>query len=137
MFKDDIFENWLDKKANEIIVDLGNGKALSSEEMMILVLKAQTNHFTHLDIELREDMKNLREDLTGDMKNLREDLTSDMKNLRTDMDKRFEQVDKRFEQVDKRFEQVISRMDRFMVWSLGLTFASTMFILGAMYKFMN
>jgi len=137
MFKDDIFENWLDKKANEIMDDLGKGKALSSEEMMILVLKAQTNHFAHLDIELREDMRNLREDLTNDMKELREDLTNDMKELRLDMDKRFEQVDKRFEQVDKRFEQIISRMDRFMIWSLGLTFASTVFILGAMYKFIG
>jgi hypothetical protein len=144
MFKDDIFDDWLDSKAKEIIKLMGEGKALSSEEMMVLVLKAQTNHFNHLDIELREDMKVLREDLTKDMKELREDLTRDMKNLREDMDKRFEQVDKRFEQVDKRFEQVdkrfeivIARMDRFMIWSLGLTFASTIFILGAMYKFIH
>jgi len=116
MFKDDIFEKWLDGKANEIVVELGNGKSLSSEEMMVLVLKAQTNHFEHLDIELRDDMKNLREDLTGDMKNLREDM------------------DKKFEQVDKRFEQMIGRMDRFMIWSLGLTVSSTIFILGFMYK---
>jgi hypothetical protein len=113
---------------------LGDGKALSSEEMMVLVLKAQTNHFEHLDIDLKEDMKNLREDLTNDMKNLRTDLTNDMKNLREDMDKRFEQVDKRFEQVDKRFDMLIGRMDRFMIWSLGLTLTSTIFILGFMYK---
>ena len=36
---------------------------LSSEEMMILVLKAQSNHFEHLDRDLREDMKNLRLDM--------------------------------------------------------------------------
>jgi uncharacterized coiled-coil DUF342 family protein len=152
MFQDNIFDNWLDTKAKEIIVSLGEGKPLSSEEMMVLVLKAQTNHFNHLDIELRDDMRNLREDLTADMKNLREDLTADMKNLRTDLtadmknlredmdkkfeqvDKRFEQVDKRFEQVDKRFDAVIVRMDRFMIWSLGLTFSSTLLILGFMVK---
>jgi uncharacterized protein YhaN len=76
--------------------------------MMILMLKAQTNHFAHLDIDLRSEMKALRED----------------------MDKRFEQVDKRFEQVDKRFEQMqvetakrfdqlTSRMDHFMIWSFA------------------
>jgi len=113
MFKDDIFDNWLDQKSNEIVQNMGDGKSLSSEDMMVLVLKAQTNHFEHLDIELKDDMKNLRED----------------------MDKRFEQVDKRFEQVDKRFEQVLGRMDRFMIWSLGLTMSSTIFILGFMYKF--
>jgi chromosome segregation ATPase len=51
------------------------------------------------------------------------------------VDKRFEQVDKRFELVDKRFEEMnlrfgdmnsrfeslTKRIDRFMVWSFGLT----------------
>jgi len=148
MFNNDMFEEWLDKKAKEIILEMGEGKALSPEEMMILVLKAQSNHFEHLDIELREDMKILREDLTNDMMNLRKELTEDMKTLREDMtqeliavrkdmDKRFEQVDKRFEQVDKRFDQIIMRMDRFMIWSLGLTLSSTIFILGFIYKFMG
>ena len=112
MFENDIFEVWLDKKANEIIVELGNGKSLSTEEMMILVLKAQTNHFAHLDIELRDNMKELREDLTNDMKELREDM-------------------------DKRFEQLISRMDRFMIWSLGLTVSSTIFILAYLHKILG
>jgi ABC-type uncharacterized transport system fused permease/ATPase subunit len=75
--------------------------------------------------------------MTNDMKQLREDMTNDMKQLREDMDRRFEQVDKRFEQVDRRFEQVIGRMDKFMIWSLGLTFTSTIFILGFMYKLMG
>jgi uncharacterized coiled-coil DUF342 family protein len=137
MFQDNIFDKWLDNKTQEIITSMGEGKPLSSEEMMVLILKAQTNHFNHLDVELRDDMKNLREDLTHDMKELREDLAQDMKNLREDMDKRFEQVDKRFEQVDKRFEIVIARMDRFMFWSLGLTVSSTLFILGFMYKLLG
>jgi len=114
MFQDNIFDDWLDTKARQIITDIGNGKALSSEEMMVLVLKAQTNHFNHLDIELREDMKTLREDLTRDMKTLREDIAHDMKNLRTDMDKRFEQV-------DRRFDAITTRMDRFMIWSFATT----------------
>lgn len=53
--------------------------------MMILVLKAQANHFMHLDTDLRKDMRDLREDMNTDRKDLRED----MKNLREDMDKRF------------------------------------------------
>lgn len=99
MFNDNIFDEWLDNKAKEIIIAMGEGKPLSSEEMMVLVLKAQTNHFNHLDVELREDMKNLRED----------------------MDKRFEQMDKRFEQVDKRFDTLVKRMDRLMIWSFATT----------------
>ena len=42
--------------------------------MIVLVLKAQANHFMHLDSDLRGEMKALRKD----------------------MDRRFEAVDKRF-----------------------------------------
>ncbi|MBF0605230.1 MAG: hypothetical protein HQL07_16260 [Nitrospirae bacterium] len=52
------------------------------------------------------------------------------------VDKRFEAVDKRFEAVDKHFEQMerrmdasfdalTRRMDRFMIWSFGMTVAAT------------
>ena len=55
------------------------------------------------------------------------------------VDRRFEQVDKRFEQIDKRFEQIdrrfgqaddhfgalTKRIDRFMIWSFGLTVTAT------------
>jgi hypothetical protein len=103
MFQDNIFDKWLDTKTQEIIKNMGDGKPLSSEEMMVLVLKAQTNHFNHLDIELRDDMRTLREDLTNDMKTLRQDM------------------DKRFEQVDKRFESLVTRMDRLMIWTFATT----------------
>ncbi|MDQ6964725.1 MAG: hypothetical protein Q9M13_07380 [Mariprofundales bacterium] len=82
---------------------------MSSEEKIVLVLNAQSNHFAHLGRDMRE--------------------------LREDMDKRFEQVDKRFEQVDAHLGALTRRMDRFMIWSFGLTLISTLSILGAMYKF--
>jgi hypothetical protein len=127
MFNDTIFDTWLDAKANEIIVAMGNGSALTPEQMMVLVLKVQTNHFNHLDIDLRTDMKDLREDLTSGMKDLRED----MKVLREDMDKRFEKV-------DKRLESMITRMDSMMIWMFattltvgGIVIAATKYLLAA------
>jgi hypothetical protein len=55
------------------------------------------------------------------------------------MERRFEQVDKRFEQVDKRFEQVDKhltelgrRMDRFMIWTFGLTASAVAIIIAAL-----
>jgi len=121
MFDSDIFETWLDEKAKDLIKKMGNGESLSGEEMIILVLKAQSNHFHHLDKELREEMLDLRKE----MKLLREDMDRRFEQV----DKRFEQVDKRFEQVDKRFDDIVKRMDRFMFWSLGLVMASTIFII--------
>jgi uncharacterized protein YhaN len=110
MFDDKFFYDWLDTQAQKVMEQVASGQSISSDQMMILMLKAQTNHFAHLDIDLRSEMKALRED----------------------MDKRFEQVDKRFEQVDKRFEQMqvetakrfdqlTSRMDHFMIWSFATT----------------
>ena len=110
MFDNKVFDDWLDAQAQKAMNQIGNSEAISPEQMTILVLKGQTNHFHHLDIELREDMKSMNERLSVEMRALRED-----------MDKRFEQVDKRFEQVDKRFEQLTSRIDHFMIWSFATT----------------
>ncbi len=122
MFENDVFDVWLDNKSKEIILKLDKEK-LSSEEMIILMLKAQTNHFAHLDIDLRSDMQTLNTNLSNDMQSMNERLSKEMFDLRKDMDKRFEQVDKRFEQVDKRFEALTTRIDRFMIWSFTTSLA--------------
>ena len=69
------------------------------------------------EIELRERMIRVEEEL----KHQRELMIQGFQQS----DKRFEQVDKRFEQMDKRFEVLTGRMDRFMVWSFGLTVTAT------------
>jgi len=55
MFNDDVFDKWLDKLN-------GDDEALSVEDKMILTLKAQTNHFYHLDIELKQDIESFRQE---------------------------------------------------------------------------
>jgi len=92
MFDDKFFDNWLDSQAQKVMEQVANGQIISPVQMMILLLKAQTNHFAHLDIDLRNEMKLLREDM-----------------------------DKRFEQVDRRFEQLTARMDHFMIGSFATT----------------
>ena len=114
MFDDQFFENWLDTQAQKVMGLVAEGQSISSDQMMILMLKAQTNHFAHLDIDLRQDMQNLDSRLCSEMEKLNERLSSEMRDLRLDMDKRFEQV-------DKRFEQLTSRIDQFMVWSFATT----------------
>ena len=99
MFEDKFFDDWLESQAQKVMEQVAGGQSIASDQMMILMLKAQTNHFAHLDVDLRSEMKALRED----------------------MDKRFEQVDRRFEQFDKRFDQLTSRMDHFMIWSFATT----------------
>ena len=117
MFDDKFFEQWLDNQAQRVMNLVADGKAITPEEMMVLVLKAQTNHFAHLDIELREEMKGLHEDMDKRFDLMREEMNKRFEQV----DKRFEQVDKRFEQFDKRFETLTTRIDRFMIWSFATT----------------
>jgi ElaB/YqjD/DUF883 family membrane-anchored ribosome-binding protein len=132
MFDDKFFDDWLDAQAQKVMEKVASGEGIAPEQMMILMLKAQTNHFAHLDVDLRSDMQNLDSRLSSEMQKMNERLSGEMRELREDMDKRFEQVDKRFEQmhtetakrfeqVDKRFEQRTSRIDHFMIWSFATT----------------
>ena len=113
MFDDKFFDEWLDNQAQKVMDQVADGQSISSDQMMILMLKAQTNHFAHLDIDLRSEMKALRDDMDKRFEQV------DKRFMQ--VDKRFEDVNKRFEQVDKRFDQLTSRMDHFMVWSFATT----------------
>ena len=105
MFNDDIFETWLDIKSKELVNKISNSQALSSEEMIIFIVKAQSNHFHNLYEDIRADVQRIKEDT----KELREDM-------------------------NKRFDAVILRMDRFIIGSLVFTMISIFIILGFMYK---
>ena len=94
MFDDDFFIKWLNEEANKSMLKLNKQQQLSSNEMMVLMLKAQTNHIDHLETDLRGELVTLRKDM-----------------------------DKRFEQVDKRLEHLTLRIDNFMKWSLAVTIA--------------
>ena len=100
MFGNELFDHWLNQKSLEILGKVEKEK-ISTEDMLILSLKAQTNHFHHMDQEFRAEFKKIA-------------LNFEL------VDKRFEQVeekfDKRFEQVDKRFE----RLTTIMMWQGGI-----------------
>ncbi|VFM95898.1 MAG: hypothetical protein BECKG1743D_GA0114223_100242 [Candidatus Kentron sp. G] len=89
MLEDDIFGQWLDTEAERVLIRLKNNEPITQDDKLIIVIKGQTNHIRHLDVDLRQEMIALRQD----------------------MDRRFEQVDKRIEQVDKRFEQIDKRFE--------------------------
>ena len=102
----------------------------------VLILKAQSNHFHHLDRDLRNETKTLREDFQEEMKVLREDFREGMKTMREDLQGEMKVLrgDLREEMkalrgdMEGRFEQVMRRIDRFMFWSLGITVAAAAFV---------
>jgi uncharacterized protein YhaN len=137
MFQDDIFDEWLESESKTVLQKFKTNKPLTVEDKMILTLKAQTNHFHHLDQDIRRDIAAFKVDVDKRFEQMEKQFDKKFEQVDKrfqQVDKRFEQVDKRFEQVDKRFDAVILRMDRFMLWSLGLTMTSTFAIVGFMYK---
>ncbi|MFI3194419.1 MAG: hypothetical protein QX195_01225 [Methylococcaceae bacterium] len=124
MFDDKFFEDWLANQAQKVMEKVANGEGIAPEQMMILMLKAQTNHFAHLDVDLRNEMVLLREDMDARFEQAKLESARQFEQVDKRLeqfDKRFEQVDKRFEQFDKRFELLTSRIDHFMIWSFATT----------------
>ncbi len=104
MFENAMFDQWLHQKSQSILEKVQR-EPLSTEDMLVLSLKAQVNHFHHMDIEFREEFQKIDKRF------------SDMK---TEAEKRFEQVDKRFvdikTEVDKRFD----RLNQLLMWGFGI-----------------
>ncbi len=84
--------------------------------------------------ELREDMNQRFEAVDKRFEAMDKrfaELREDMDKRFEAVDKRFEAMDKRFEAMDKRFEHLTRRTDRFMFWSLGLTFTAFLGVIAA------
>lgn len=112
MFNNQIFDSWLNKKSDEILSKVDR-ETISTEDMIILILKAQTNHFYHTDIDMKKGLS---------------DLDAKIEKVIVDVDKRFAEVDKNFERVNARIDSVERRLEsldhkidnRFM-WTIGIT----------------
>lgn len=89
VFENQLFDHWLNQKSQEILAKMDKEK-VSTEDMLILTLKAQTNHFHHMDVEFRDEFRTIQ--------------------------KNFESVDKKFDSVDKKFERLYSTL----MWGFGL-----------------
>lgn len=104
MFGNELFDHWLNQKSLEILAKVEKEK-ISTEDMLILSLKAQTNHFHHMDQEFRGEFKKMGQHFEV-------------------IDKRFEQIedkfDKRFEQSDAKFEKRFDRLTTVMMWQGGI-----------------
>ena len=121
MFNNQIFENWLDKKSDEILSKVDREK-ISTEEMIILILKAQTNHFDHMDEEIKSDLQTVDQKINGLDKSIDSlDKRIDGLDKRIDgLDKRIDGFDKRIDGLDKRINGLDKKMDSRFMWTIGL-----------------
>ena len=110
VFNNQIFESWLDKKSDEILSKVDREK-ISTEEMIVLILKAQTNHFFHIDQEVKEQINTVNYRI-------------DSLDKRIDgLDKRIDGLDKRIDHLDHKVEKLDHKIDNRFMWTIGLTAA--------------
>lgn len=58
VFENQLFDHWLNQKSQEILSKMDKEK-VTTEDMLVLTLKALTNHFHHMDVEFRGEFKNI------------------------------------------------------------------------------
>jgi hypothetical protein len=112
VFENQLFDHWLNKKSQDILSKMDK-EQVTTEDMLILTLKAQTNHFHHMDVEFRDEFKKI---------DLRFDHFEKSTTLRFDhIESKF---DKKFEQIETKFDQKFERLYSVLMWGFGLMFTS-------------
>jgi hypothetical protein len=53
VFKNEFFDSWMSRKSEEISSKIGR-ETITTEEMIILLLNQQTNHFDHIEQEIKK-----------------------------------------------------------------------------------
>lgn len=125
MFNNQIFDGWLDRKAEEILSKV-NREAITTEEMIVLILKAQTNHFYHMDQETKQDMTNLRTEISQlkiEMREFKTEMRQEMNDFKTEI--RQEMNDFKTE-IRQDLKEESKKQDNRFMWSTGITV--TMFL---------
>ena len=110
-FENKILEAWLDDQTQLVMKKVTSGEGLEPADMMVLVLKIQTNHVAHMEQDLRQEMVDLRQEMNRRLDQVDKRLDQVDKHL-DQVDKRLDQVDKHLVQVDKRLDQVDKRLDQ-------------------------
>lgn len=62
VFDNQVLDSWLSAKSQEILSKVDRER-ITTEEMVILILKAQTNHFHHVDIDNKEEFRKLNRNI--------------------------------------------------------------------------
>jgi len=97
LFEDSMFDEWLDSEAKRVYKKFKEDEQLTTEDKMILMLKSQSNHFYHLDIELREKIDNFKLDVDQKFEKI---------------DQKFEKIDQKFEKIDQKFEKIDQKFEK-------------------------
>jgi hypothetical protein len=118
VFNNVSFDSWLNNKSDEILLK-GQSQGISNEEMLILILKANTTHFHHMDVESRQEFRKIDQRF--------EKLESQVDKLQGKMDARFKdmevKIDTRFRDMEVKMDDKFQKIWSFQKWQAGMLIA--------------
>jgi tetrahydromethanopterin S-methyltransferase subunit G len=136
VFNNDFFDLWPGKETDRILNKIDK-ETITSDEMILLILKAQTNHFSHMDDDIKGGLSQLDRKFESGLSALDQKI----EDISIKTDKRFEKIDQRFEKlehkiednrietnqrferIDQKFEKIDQRFDSLRTeirWGFGL-----------------
>lgn len=118
VFNNEIFDSWLNKKSDEILSKVDR-ETISTEEMIILVLKAQTNHFYHVDVDLKKGLADLDTKIEKGLVHLDTKIEKGLAAL----DKKIEHSDNRIGSLERRIDLLDQKIDNRFMWTIGISIA--------------
>ncbi len=128
VFDNEIFDSWLTKKSDEILSKVDR-EAILTEEMLILILKAQTNHFHHIDIEFRNEFRKIDDrfdkmnsNMDTRFEKVYTDFQLEFKKVDERLDKMNSKIDDRFEKVNLKIDDRFEKVWSFQKWQAGILF---------------
>lgn len=110
VFNNEVFETWLNTKSQEILSKVDRDR-ITTEEMIVLVLKAQTNHFHHMDQDFRKEFSRI--DLQF----------KEVQNQFKEVHELIKGVDRRFEAMERKIDDRFDRLYRILMWQGGVIMA--------------
>lgn len=136
VFGNEYLDQWLTQRSEEILSKVTK-ENISTEEMLVLMLKAQTNHFHHVDQEFRGEFKSVREEfkfvhrefesVRCEIKEIRDDvqeIRGEIKEIRGEINSLREEVKGDIKEVREEFKGRFDDLKTDMKWAVGLLFTA-------------
>lgn len=118
VFNNENFDNWLNKKSDEILYKVER-ESISNKEILILLLKARTATFHQIDIDFKKGITDLIDrNFTHDNEKFKS-----FSNRFKKIDGCFNKIDRRFEKIDQPFECMDQKIDNRFMWMIGIVIA--------------
>ncbi len=122
VFDNQVFDSWLTQKSQEILSKVDRER-ISTEEMLILILKAQTNHFHHMDEEFRGDFTSIRSNIVA----IKNETKAEFASIKSDIAAFKNETKAEFASMRNEFKEEIRSLRKEVLdlfkWQSGILFA--------------